>query len=186
VGSLWPPLGEACFYQSVGLWQDGSIRCNLVLANVNGAKEPWAVITDEPPTLQSLWQYGLRFQIEELFLDSKSGVFELEDSCIRSVAGLERLYLVAAIALLYATTQGMAVQLNGLRQQVDPHWRRGISYLKMGLRWLKGVVHKGRQLFRPVPLLVQDPEPCFPSKKAEEDYYDKILFSRIRSLQCKT
>jgi hypothetical protein len=30
-----------------------------------------------------------------------------------------RLYLVAAVALLYGTTQGMAVQVAGLRQQVD-------------------------------------------------------------------
>ncbi|HHP7246136.1 MAG TPA: hypothetical protein ACFE0H_15770 [Elainellaceae cyanobacterium] len=59
---------------------------------------------------------------------------ELEDSRIRSQSALERLYLVAAIALLYATTIGMAVQLEGLRQQVDPHWRRGLSYLKIGLR----------------------------------------------------
>jgi hypothetical protein len=47
-----------------------------VLATVKGAKEPWAVITDEPPTLQTLWQYALRFRVEELFLDSKSGAFE--------------------------------------------------------------------------------------------------------------
>ena len=37
--------------------------------------EPWAVITNETPTLQTLWQYGLRFRVEErtcphlLFLD---------------------------------------------------------------------------------------------------------------------
>jgi hypothetical protein len=53
-------------------------------------------------------------------LDSFSGAFELADSRLRSAAALERLYLVAAIAILYATTQGMAVQLAGLRQQVDP------------------------------------------------------------------
>lgn len=62
-----------------------------------------------PP--QTLWQYGLRFQVEELFLDSKSGAFELEDSRLRSAEALERLYLVAAIAILYGTTQGMAVQI---------------------------------------------------------------------------
>ncbi|WP_293122733.1 transposase [Moorena sp. SIO4G3] len=76
VSYLWPPLGEAVFYRNVGLWQDGVHRCNLVLANVKGVKEPWAVITDEPPTLLSLWQYGLRFRVEELFLDSKSGAKE--------------------------------------------------------------------------------------------------------------
>lgn len=105
----------------------GCISCNAVLATVKGAKESWAVISNEPPTLQTLWQYALRFQVEELFLDSKSGAFELEESRVRSTAALERLYLIAAIAILYATTQGMAVQIAGLRQQVDPHWRRGIS-----------------------------------------------------------
>jgi hypothetical protein len=39
---------------------DGVHRCNLVLATVQGAKDSWAVVTDEPPTLQTLWQYALR------------------------------------------------------------------------------------------------------------------------------
>lgn len=186
VRRLWPAKGEAVLYRNVGLWEDGKYRCNLVLANIRGVKEPWAVITDESPTLQTLWQYALRFRVEELFLDSKSGAFELEESKIRCADALERLYLVAAVALLYSTTHGMAVQIEGLREQVDPHWRRGISYLKIGLRWLKGVVNKGRQLLTPVPLLINDPQPCFASKKAEKKYYDKIWFSRIRSLQCKT
>ena len=143
VASVYPKRGEALFYKvvrwgklppathrrNVGLWQDGVHRCNLVLASPQGVKEPWAVITDEPPTLQSLWQYALRFREYELFLDSKSGAFELEDTRLRSAIALERLYLVAAVALLYGTTQGMAVQIAGLRQQVDPHWRRGLSYL---------------------------------------------------------
>ena len=76
VGSMFPPVGEACLYRQVGLWLDGAHRCNLVLATVKGAKQPWAVITDESPTLQTLWQYALRFRVEELFLDSKSGAFE--------------------------------------------------------------------------------------------------------------
>jgi hypothetical protein len=181
---LWPPKGEALFYHNVGLWEAGEHRCNLVLANVKGVKEPWAVITDESPTLKTLWQYALRFRVEELFLDSKSGAFELEDSRINSAEALERLYLVAAVALLYSTTQGLAVQLAGLRQQVDPHWQRGISYLKIGLRWLKGVLNKGRILLTPVPLFPRDPQPCFASKKAQQDYYDQIWFTRIRSLHC--
>ncbi|MEO0348884.1 MAG: hypothetical protein AAF282_02400 [Cyanobacteria bacterium P01_A01_bin.15] len=178
--------GAATLYENVGLWQDGEYRCNLVLATVRGTKESWAVITDESPSLQTLWQYALRFRVEELFSDSKSGAFELEDSRIRSAPALERLYLVAAIALLYGTTQGMAVQCEGLRQQVDTHWRRGLSYLKIGLRWLKGVVHKGRTLLKPVPLLPKDPDPCFTSNQAEQRYYDQIWFSRIRSIRCRT
>lgn len=111
--------------------------------------------------MPTLWQYGMRFRIEELFLDSKSGVFQLEESKIRHPQALERLYLVVALALLYGTIHGMAVQLNGLRQRVDPHWERGLSYLKIGVRWLKGVLHKGRDLFAPIPLFSQDILPCF-------------------------
>jgi hypothetical protein len=185
VGTLYPSLGEARLYENVGLWLDGAHRCNWVVATVQGAKESWAVVTDESPTLQTLWQYALRFRVEELCLDSKSGAFELEDSRLRSAAALERLYLVAAIALLFATSQGMAVQLAGLRQQVDPPWRRGISYLKIGLRWLQGVIHKGRILLHCVPLLPNDPEACFASLKAKRDYDDPIWFHRVRSIVCK-
>ena len=181
---LWPPKAEAVFYNQVGLWLDGKYRCNIVLANVKGVKEPWAVITDETPSLKILWQYGLRFRVEELFLDSKSGAFQLEESRIRNCQALERLYLVVALALLFATSQGMAVQLAGLRTQVDPHWKRGLSYLQIGLRWLKGVLNKGRDLLSPVPLFSQDTQPCFASLKAKKQYYDAIWFTRIRELKC--
>ena len=67
VSKLWPQLGAAMFYRHVGLWQDRRYRCNLVLATPQGVKEAWAVITDEAPTLQTLWQYALRFRVEELF-----------------------------------------------------------------------------------------------------------------------
>jgi hypothetical protein len=46
--------------------------------------------------------------------------------------------------------------MNGLRQRVDPHYRRGLSYLKIGVRWLKGVLHKGRDLFDPMPLFAKN------------------------------
>lgn len=185
VARVYPKVGSAAFYRHVGLWSDGIYHCNLVLASPRGVKEAWAVVTDQPPSLQTLWQYALRFRVEELFLDSKSGAFELADSRLRSASALLSLYLVAAVALLYGTTQGMAVQVEGLRQQVDPHWRRGLSYLKIGLRWLNGVLHKGRKLLTPIPLLPKDPQPCFASNKAEQDFYDQIWFSRIRSLTCQ-
>lgn len=185
ISSLWPNQGEASFYTDVGLWADGECRCNLVLARLPGAKEPWVVLTDEPPSLDILWRYGLRFSIEEMFLDSKSGAFGLCESKIRSAAALERLYLVVAVAMLWGTTTGMAVQMAGVRVQVDPHFRRGLSYLKIGLRWLQGVVNKGRAVLEPIPLLPQDPQPCFASKRAEERYFNQFRFSRIRTFFCK-
>jgi hypothetical protein len=199
VGKLYPPVNQAKLLTrafrgklppktsltNVGLWADGLHRVNLVLAALKGAKDSWAVITDEVPNLQTLRHYGFRFCVEELFLDSKSGAFGLEDSRLRSVTSIKCLYLVATIALLYATIQGMTVQIAGLRTTVDPHWRRGLSYLKIGLRYLQGVVNKGRAL-TPIPLFSRDPEPCFASAKAELDFYDSIWFLPISSLLCQT
>ena len=91
---------------------------------------------------------------------------------------------MVALALLFATSQGVAVQIAGLRQRVDPHYRRGLSYLKIGLRWLKGVLHKGRSLFACVPLQTHDFPLCFASLKAKKQYYDAIWFSRIREVKC--
>lgn len=201
VRHLWPPRGEARLFQQVRLWQDGLCCCNLALAKVRGAQEPWAVITDEVPSLQTFRQYGLRFSVEELFLDSKSGAFErptilkslqnrcrvaieLEGSHLQSAEALERLYLVAAVALLWATCQGLAVQIAGLRHQVDPYWKRGLSYLKIGLAWIRGAVSKGRQLLVPAALVAVDPEPCFASKKAKAKYDNQFLFSRVRFKHC--
>ena len=186
VGKLYPAMNQAKLLTNVGLWADGIHRANLVLATVKGAKDSWAVITDEVPSLQTLWNYSSRFCVEELFLDSKSGAFELEDSCLRHTEALKRLYLIAAVALLYATTTGMTVQIAGLRTNVDPHWRRGLSYLKIGLRYLRGVINKGRALLVPIPLFSKDPEPCFASKKAQLDFYDSIWFERIVTINCKT
>ena len=130
---LSPPKSEAVLCRNVGLWLDGRYRCNAVLANVKGVREPWVVITDENPSLQTLWQYGLRFRVEELFLDSKSGVFQLEDSKIRNSKALERLYLIVALALLFATCHGLTLQLKGLRTQVDPH---SLKRFELSQNWL--------------------------------------------------
>lgn len=173
-------------YHQVRLWESGIEIVNLALAYPEKVAEPWAVITDETPTLQTLWQYGLRFRVEELFLDSKSGAFGLADSRLRDAQKLNHLYLIVAVAILYSTIMGTTVQLSGLRQQVDIHYSRGLSYLKIGLRWLRGTIHKGRELLQLLPLPKRDPERCFASRRAKADYYEQLLFSRIRSLHCAT
>lgn len=117
-------------------------------------------------------------------MDSKSGIFGLTDSRLRDPQKLNRLYLVVAIAILYSTVVGTTVQLSRLRQQVDIHYSRGLSYLKIGLRWLRGSIHQGRELLQLLPLPYLDPERCFASRRAEADYYEQLLFSRVRSLRC--
>ncbi len=94
--------------------------------------------------------------------------------------------MVVAVAILDSTIMGTTVQLSGLRQQVDIHYSRGLSYLKIGLRWLRGTIHQGRELIQLLPLPYSDPERCFASRRAEVDYYEQLLFSRIPSLHCTT
>ena len=151
---------------------------------MRGIREKWGIITDEPPTLKSFWQYGLRFRIEQLFLDSKSGVFDLEGSRVRDVQGLEHLYLAVAIAILFATLTGMAVQKAGFRRQVDAHWKRGLSYLKMGLRWPGGSIHKARPVLRLDSLFYYDPAPRFTSVKARDVFYRQFPFSCVQDFYC--
>ena len=52
-------------YHQVRLWEQGIETVNLALAYPEEVAEPWAVITDEPPTLQTLYQYGFRFRVDK-------------------------------------------------------------------------------------------------------------------------
>jgi len=55
------------------------------------------------------------------------------------------------------------------------------DYSLIGLLWLKGVLNKGRQLLTPIPLLPNDPQPCFASKKGSEIITTKSGFSHSLS-----
>jgi hypothetical protein len=59
---------------------------------------PWFVASDEPTDAKTLEEYGLRFDIEEAFLDEKSGGFQLQTSELSTPETLERLLLIVAIA----------------------------------------------------------------------------------------
>lgn len=168
VGS--PPLGEARLYRQVRLWADGVYRCHLVLAIVQGAKDSWAVVTDEPPSLKTLWQYALRFQVEELFLHSRSGAFELEDSRLRCQTALERLYLVAALALLHATTQGMSVQVLACINRLTLTGGAASATSRWVCVSFRVLCIKGGNSCARLRILPQDPQPCFASNWAERDF----------------
>ncbi len=184
VRELYPPRQQALFYHNIQVWEDARFQANLALASVPSAKDKWAILTNEPPSLETFWQYGLRFRIEHLFLDSKSGAFQWQLSRVRSVECLERLYFVIAVATLFSTLVGSAVVFDGSRSCVDAHYRRGLSFLKIGLRWLTSVVHKAYSFFRFDYLPVLPSAPCFPSLKARDRYYRQITFSLIREYNC--
>ncbi len=118
---------------------------HLAVARPLGSDEYWYVISDEPTEVETLEEYGLRFDIEENFLDDKSNGFQLESSLIRSCQGLERLCFVLAMTTLYLVSRDTVVQ-QGKRRLVDPHWFRGPSYLKIGWKWVSYALSRGYEL----------------------------------------
>jgi hypothetical protein len=162
--------GQCRGFRSIRLWADGSHSANLVLAHPTGlqVEEPWYLISNAEPSLDLVWSYGRRFCCEQLFRDQKSGVLQLEDSGLRDPQRLDRLLLVLAIAVLAGSLQGYAVSLAGLRRQVDPHWKRGMSFLRLGLRTLQMLASDATaRLMAWMPIPLQDLEPCIPSRKAQ-------------------
>ena len=113
----------------------------------------------------------------------KNFIEKNEEDAVQEIKNQGKLLLDATCAPADITYPNDLGILNQARRQTE---KRGLSYLKIGLRWLKGVINKGRTLFPPLALLTQDPQPCFASKKAKKRYYDVILFSRIRELKCST
>ena len=101
------------------------------------------------------------------------------DSGLRDPERIDRLLLVVAIAVLTSSLQGYALSLAGLRRQVDPHWKRGMSFLRIGLAALQMVVADATarwMAWMPIPL--QDLEPCIPSLRAMQRQA-QAWFSRI-------
>lgn len=138
---------------------------HLALARPRGGTECWFVISDEPTGLETFDEYGLRFDIEENFLDDKSNGFQLESSLLRSADVLSRLCFVLAITTLYLVSQGTEVVRQSKRRWVDPHWFRGSSYLKIGWDWVKTALIKGFELITKLHLSSEpDPEPAMASR----------------------
>jgi hypothetical protein len=126
------------------------------------------VISEEAADLKTFEEYGLRFDIAENFLDDKSNGFQLESSLIRSAEALERLCLVLAVTTLYLVSLGTSVVKQGKRRLVDPHWFRGLSYLKIGWNWVAYALLRGYELLT-TAYLSSDPEsdPAIASKKQD-------------------
>src|SRR5690606_25001231 len=137
---------------------------------LSGSGELWYIASDQPTHVQTFDEYGLRFDIEENFLDDKSNGFQLESSLIRSADALARLCLVLALATLFLVCQGTDVVESGKRRWVDAHWFRGSSYLKIGWKWLHLARARGYQLITRLRLsALPDPEPAMASRKQAKE-----------------
>lgn len=134
--------------------------------------EHWVIVSDEPTTLQTFAQYRLRFQVEESFLELKSNGFNLEASRLRDKFALSQLCGAIALTMLFSVLQGVQVVAAGQRRQVDAHWKRGMSYLKLGWNWVRlAITHQWKiQVFQFLSSL-PDPQPAIASKRQHEDSF---------------
>lgn len=86
----------------------------------------------DPTHLYTFAENGLRFDVEENFLDDKSNGFQLESSPNRNAKSLSGLGLVLAAATRYLTIVCTVVVEFELRKIIATHWQRSLSYFKIG------------------------------------------------------
>jgi hypothetical protein len=181
VKRLMPPIGKGHFYEYVWITDQKYGPLHLAVAHVitpNGT-EKWAILSDEPVGRHTFDEYGLRFNIEENFLDDKSGGFNLEASGLEEVTAISRLCFILALATAYLVSTGIVVDTLGFRPLVDTHWRRGLSYLKIGWRWCEYALANQKWLHH---ILWLPPMPDFEPAIASWKQFYRPMFE-LRSLE---
>ena len=177
VGNIKLKRGQARFWHNIYITNNKFGTVHLALAKPHGIKDTWFIVSDQPTDVTTFDAYGLRFNIEENFLDDKSNGFQLESSLLRSADALSRLCLILAIATLFLVCQGTVVVETGKRRLVDSHWFRGNSYLKIGWKWVRRACVKRYALISQLRLSpLPDPERAMASKRQAKER-DHLRFS---------
>ncbi len=178
VASLLPDPEQACLFRNVTILED--IQCHLATAHVSSAQEPWAVITDMPPSLQTFALYGQRFGgIEPHFKDYKSAAFDLPRSKIRDTDALSRLLMLLAAATIIAMSIAIHVVAQGELKSIDWHAHRGLSFLQIGLRYINRLCYQ-RLLLPPLAQLPRgNPPPAYASRKKRDAMNTRIEFDKV-------
>lgn len=167
MAALCPPRGHAHFYQGVHILGENIGPVSIALANPEAKQEePWYIISGIATSVTTLDEYALRFDIEEGFLDDKSGGFGVEASKLDDAKAISRLFLTLAVATLHFTSVGVEVVKQKTRRWIDTHWDRGMSYLKIGWKWLRQQCRRHWSVLPPFGLDPgADPEPAVASRR---------------------
>jgi hypothetical protein len=178
VEQLLPPPDQAYLFEQVTVL--GDIACHLATAQASQATEPWAVLTNQAPSLQTFALYGNRFGgIEPQFKDYKSAAFEVLRSHLRDAPALTCLFMLLDCAALIARVLGAMLVHMGQRHRIDWHTQRGLSFLQLGLRELKRLCYQRLPLPPLIPLPLHHPIAAAASKQKQQQFDVRIEFSRI-------
>jgi hypothetical protein len=105
-GKAWSGTGT-CFKTHAA-----RLDCTLLACWQKGYTDPWLVLTDLSPEQAQVAWYGMRTWIEAGFKDIKRGGWHWEQSKMRYPARIERLWVVIAVATLWAVSVGALAEDN--------------------------------------------------------------------------
>ena len=115
-------------------------------------------------------------------MDLKSNGFNLGASRLRDKFALPQLCGLIALTTLFLVLQGVHVVASGKRRQVDAHWNRGMSYLKLGWNWIRLSITQQFEInvYRFLSS-APDPQPSLASKRQLDDALRRefTILSRI-------
>lgn len=178
VEHLLPPEAQAYLFENVQVL-DG-IACHLVTARGLDTKDPWAVLSDQSPSLQTFALYGKRFGgIEPHFKDYKSAAFNVLQSGLRTAQALTCLFMLLDCASLIALMLGMMLVQAGERSRLDWHGARGLSFLQLGLRELSRLCYERLSLPKLLALPKANPPPACASLRKRDVLDCRIEFSKV-------
>jgi len=181
VDELWPPQGEAYFYQNVEVYDE--ITAHFATAHLPTASEPWAVLSSSPVSLKTFELYGQRFGgIEPHFKDYKSSGFELLRSRLRNAQQLTVLVMLLDIAHMIAVIVGLWLVRAGKRTLLDWHGERGLSFLQLGLREIARRCYQQLRLPSLTPLPKRSPPKAYASKQQRHAQECSIEFSKVTTV----
>ena len=173
-----PTIRECRRRRAIAGRQHGPVH--LAIARHPGSKEFWIVVSSEPTSITTFVEYGFCFDIKETFLDDKSNGFQVESSKLDDARAISRLFLVLAVATLHFASVGVAVVKRKTRRWVDTHWNRGMSYLKIGWRWLRQQFRKRWPVMPPFQLDPEpDPEPAMASRRQAERHKRRWTIAHV-------
>jgi hypothetical protein len=98
---------------------------------------------------------------------------------LEEATAISRLCFILALATAYLVSTGVAVDTLGFRPLVDTHWRRGLSYLKIGWRWCEYALANQKWLHH---ILWLPPMPDFEPVIASWKQFYRPMFE-LRSLE---
>lgn len=175
VSSVLLQPGQAYFTPAVSIGKTKPYpNVYLAFAHDKLSDEDWVIVSDEPTNLQTFAQYRLRFCVEESFLDLKSNGFNLEATRLQDKFALSQLCGVIALTMLFLVLQGVQVVASGKRRQVDAHWNRGMSYLKLGWNWIRlAITQQWHIQVYPFLSSLPDPQPAIASQRQRDHSFNR-------------